>query len=175
MDARPSGVIRWRSAEVTSSRLRSRTRPQPRNLKMAFESGEQRLPEKRTSRQQAGQEWIPVIAAQRSIFQRGDKSAGAFHQGRARCNVPLVLWGQREGDIGESCCDEAQFISDRTHWPNLKITILKLFPFAALHLAAAGQDQRTLQDRPLAWVGRFAVIEDSGFDRADDRFFRRRI
>src|SRR5229473_3638042 len=111
---------------------------------MAFEGGEQGLAQKRTSRQQSRQERIPVVAAQGSIFQGSDKSPGTLNQGSASCDVPLVLWSQREGDVGKPRGDESQFISDGTHGPNLKIAVLELLPFTALHFAAASQDQCAL-------------------------------
>src|SRR5262249_53535182 len=82
---------------------------------------------------------------------------------------------ESESDIGQSGRDKTELIGHRAHGTNLEVAILKLCPFAALDLAAAGEDQCSLQAGFLAGLRGLSVVEHSAIDRTDDRFFRSRV
>ena len=56
----------------------------------------------RTACHQSSQKRIPVVAAQRCIVERGDKTSGASHQRGTRRNVPFILRRERECDVGQA-------------------------------------------------------------------------
>ena len=61
---------------------------------MPLEQREQRIAQKRTARQQAGDERILLIAAQRRVVELERPAARAFNQRGAGGNVPLILRNQ---------------------------------------------------------------------------------
>src|SRR5208337_1078177 len=121
-----------------------------------------------TTGHQSGEQGIAVVAAQRSVVERGYEAARTLHERSAGCYVPFVLGSQREGNIGESSGDQSQLVGNRTHGANFVFAILKLLPLTAFHFAPAGENQRTLQRGAIAGARWTTVVKHSDVDGADD-------
>src|SRR5438552_18806710 len=104
--------------------------------------------------QQAGEERIPIVGGENGVVESTDKAARTLDQSCAGHNIPFVLRRKCEGDVRESGGNQCQFVSNRTHYLDLKRRILKWRPFGALYLAAADEYYSNIQCVSLAVTGR---------------------
>ena len=83
-----------------------------------------------------------------------------------------MLGSQREGAIRHAGRDQRQLVSHRPCGSNSEFSILEDLPFAALDLAAAGKNNRTLESRSSSRASGFAIVCQAGIERAQESILR---
>src|SRR4029450_12446441 len=136
---------------------------------MTFKHGEKLRAKFWPARNKSRQERIPVIASQRTIFERAQKAASAYHQRCASCYVPLVFRDKRKCDVCQARGHSGQFVRNRTHILDFKPGACEGFPFAPFDFASTCKHQSTLERFSLTGLGRLSIQGYSRVERSHDQ------
>src|ERR1700733_5776622 len=137
-------------------------------LRVAVEQREQWIAQEWSAGEEARDQRIFLVAAQRRDVEFERPASGAFDQVSTYCHVLFVFPGEREGEVGAAGSHQCRFVGDRVHRANVEFRGFEWFPLAAFHFAAAGKDERAVKIFALAGLGGLAVVGHAGVARSED-------
>src|ERR1700733_3253340 len=89
-------------------------------LRVAVEQRGQWIAQEWSAGEEARDQRIFLVAAQRRVVEFERPASGAFDQSGSCGHVPFIFRDEREGEVGAAGSDQSKFVGDRAHRANVE-------------------------------------------------------